>query len=71
MNTVSYRQYLILFLILFIACGNSKETETYRVLEVIDGDTVIIDHPKVERVRYLGINTPEKLTPDSPGEAGW
>ena len=68
MITASYRKYLILFLILFVCCGNSNDADNYRVLEVVDGDTVIIDHPKVERVRYLGINTPEKLTPDSPGE---
>jgi micrococcal nuclease len=68
MFTASYRQYLILVLILIVSCGNSKEPDTYRVLKVIDGDTVIIDHPKVERVRYLGIDTPETLKPDSPGD---
>jgi len=68
MFTASYRQYLILVLILIVSCGNSNEADTYRVLKVIDGDTVIIDHPKVERVRYLGIDTPETLKPDSPGD---
>jgi len=68
MFTASYRQYLILVLILIVSCGNSKEPDTYRVLKVIDGDTVIIDHPNVERVRYLGIDTPETLKPNSPGD---
>ncbi len=68
MNTVVYRKYLILFLIVLSGCVSSKEQDTYRVIDVIDGDTVIIDHPKAERVRYLGINTPEKLNPESPGD---
>ena len=68
MITVRYTQYLILFIILLISCTHSKDPETFRVLDVIDGDTIIIDHPKVERVRYLGINTPEKLNSDSPGD---
>ena len=68
MITVRYAQYLILCVILLISCTDSKDTETFRVLDVIDGDTIIIDHPKVERVRYLGINTPEKLNDDSPGD---
>jgi len=68
MNTVRYNSYLILILFVFVSCVSSNDTDTYRVLQVIDGDTVIIDHPKVDRVRYLGINTPEKLHPESPGD---
>ncbi len=68
MITARYKSYLILSLLIFISCVNSSEKETYTVLEVIDGDTVIIDHPKTERVRYLGINTPEKLHENSPGD---
>lgn len=44
--------------------GNSNE---YTVREVIDGDTVIIGGIDAD-VRYIGINTPEILTEDSPGE---
>jgi len=68
MITVYYRSLLIFFLFLVASCGYSKDPDKYRVLEVIDGDTISIDHPKVQRVRYLGINTPEKLYPNSPGD---
>lgn len=44
--------------------GNSDE---YAVREVIDGDTVTIDGFDTS-VRYLGIDTPEMLTEDSPGD---
>lgn len=68
MNRVAYRSYLILFVVLISSCIDSDGQEKYRVIDVIDGDTIIIDHPKTERVRYLGINTPEKLRADSPGD---
>jgi len=44
-------------------CGGS-----YRVERVIDGDTIEVKGLDA-RVRYLGIDTPEVLTPYSPGEA--
>ena len=61
-------KYLILFLILIFSCNSSEGKDSYLVLEVIDGDTVLVNHPKVERLRYLGIDAPEKLTIDSPGD---
>ena len=45
-----------------------SDSETVRVLEVVDGDTIIIDDGMKSRVRYLGIDTPELARPDSPGD---
>ena len=68
MKTATYAPLLILFLILIVSCEDVKNSDTYRVLDVIDGDTIVINHPKADRVRYLGINTPEMLNPESPGD---
>jgi micrococcal nuclease len=38
----------------------------YRVLFVIDGDTIVVDH--IGKVRYLGINTPELHHPSKGKE---
>ena len=46
----------------------SLETGEYHVIEVLDGDTVIIDDARGSSVRYLGIDTPEMPREDSPGE---
>ena len=35
------------------------ETDEYRVLEVLDGDTIIIDDGRETSVRYIGIDAPE------------
>lgn len=68
MKRVGCASYLIFFLFLVSSCSYSDSKETYRVSGVLDGDTVIIDHPKVKRLRYLGINAPETLTSYSPGD---
>lgn len=39
-----------------------------RVVEVIDGDTIIIDDGRESHVRYLGIDTPEIAIQGSPGD---
>ncbi|MEQ9619649.1 MAG: thermonuclease family protein [Deltaproteobacteria bacterium] len=41
---------------------------SFRVVEVVDGDTVIIDDEKNSRVRYLGLDSPEIAVQDSPGD---
>ncbi len=46
----------------------SPETREYRVVEVLDGDTVVIDDARGSSVRYLGIDTPEVPHEDAPGE---
>ena len=43
------------------------KTETARVVRVVDGDTLIIDRGQGhERLRYIGIDAPESVKPDTP-----
>ncbi|HEY3334357.1 MAG TPA: thermonuclease family protein [Candidatus Limnocylindrales bacterium] len=43
--------------------------ETARVVRVVDGDTLIIDRGQGrERLRYIGIDAPESVKPDTPVE---
>lgn len=47
----------------------SGATEVARVVRVVDGDTIVIDRGRGnERLRYIGIDTPESVKPDSPVE---
>ena len=54
--------------------GQSDETttaaraaESARVLRVIDGDTILVEiGGRQERVRYIGVDTPETVAPDRP-----
>src|SRR5688572_2877318 len=42
------------------------ETESARVVRVVDGDTIVIDRGYGdEKVRYIGIDTPETVAPGS------
>lgn len=68
---------IVYFVILVIIVGayyifekadRTPDSDEFTVIEVIDGDTVIIDDAKNSRVRYLGIDTPEILIQDSPGD---
>ncbi len=44
-------------------------TEVARVVRVVDGDTIVIDRGRGnERLRYIGIDTPESVKPDTPVE---
>lgn len=44
-------------------------TEEARVVRIVDGDTIIIDRGQGrERLRYIGINSPESIKPDTPVE---
>ena len=44
-------------------------TEEARVVRVVDGDTLVIDRGRGdERLRYIGVDTPESVKPDSPVE---
>ncbi|MBO8159597.1 thermonuclease family protein [Thermosyntropha sp.] len=56
---------IVLALILFLAgCGGEKGQELYEVLRVIDGDTIVIDYNgKEEKVRMIGVDTPETKHP--------
>ena len=45
------------------------EVERARVLDVIDGDTIAIDRGQGrEKVRYIGVDTPETVHPSKPVE---
>ena len=46
----------------------SPDLAEHNVLNVIDGDTVIIDDDKKSRIRYLGIDTPEIAYQGSLGD---
>jgi micrococcal nuclease len=55
--------------------GSSKPAtprgeRTAKVLRVVDGDTIIVRvlGGRVERVRYIGVDTPESVKPDAPVE---
>jgi micrococcal nuclease len=44
-------------------------TETARVVRVVDGDTIVVDRGLGdERLRYIGMDTPETVKPASPVE---
>jgi micrococcal nuclease len=45
------------------------QTEAGTVVRVVDGDTIIVRlRGRDERVRYIGMDTPESVKPDSPVE---
>ncbi|SHH24381.1 micrococcal nuclease [Thermosyntropha lipolytica DSM 11003] len=55
--------YLVVFFLLILA-GCVSRDNTYQVLRVVDGDTIIIDYNgKEERVRFIGVDTPETKHP--------
>jgi len=59
---------LLLLLLPLSACFNSPETAT--VTRVIDGDTIVIDTG--QKVRYIGIDTPEVYPQAEPyGKEAW
>lgn len=46
---------------------DAKTAEDFRVIRVVDGDTIIVAlNHKPETVRLLGINTPETVAPNRP-----
>lgn len=69
MLTISYRSLLILFLVLNLSCEFSENhDDKYGIKAVIDGDTVILDDDAKTYLRYIGINAPENLNNNSPGD---
>ncbi|HHT10124.1 MAG TPA: nuclease, partial [Candidatus Atribacteria bacterium] len=48
---------LIIFLLILLCLSPIVYSQTYQVSKVIDGDTIELDNG--ERVRYIGIDTPE------------
>lgn len=48
---------------------NSQNDGLYKIVRVVDGDTVIIEiNNKIEAVRLIGVNTPETVDPRRPVE---
>jgi endonuclease YncB( thermonuclease family) len=68
------RTYACLLAILLAACGRGGGAEalppgTARVTKVVDGDTIRVQlQGGEERVRLIGIDTPESVKPGSPVE---
>ena len=48
---------LLLFLIIFTVGKRVSKKSSYRVIKVIDGDTIVLDNGR--HLRYIGIDTPE------------
>ena len=49
--------------------GSRAEGETVRVVRVVDGDTIRVAlRSGEEAVRYIGVDTPESVKPDTPVE---
>jgi micrococcal nuclease len=47
--------------------GSSSSTRMARVLRVVDGDTILVAlGGRQERVRYIGVDTPETVKPNTP-----
>jgi micrococcal nuclease len=45
------------------------ETEQARVVRIVDGDTIVVDRGRGnEKLRYIGMDTPETVDPNSPVE---
>jgi len=64
MITRRFRPWYLVLLALCISCADSgkhKQTETVDVLDVVDGDTILLTDGR--EVRYMGVNTPERGQP--------
>jgi micrococcal nuclease len=50
--------------------ADTADALTVRVTEIVDGDTIHVELPSggEEKVRYIGIDTPETAKPDAPAE---
>lgn len=62
----------LVFLLGLYLIRDGRETppapDVFRVIDVIDGDTIRIDDGDDSLVRYIGIDTPEAAFQDSPGD---
>jgi micrococcal nuclease len=63
----------VLFLVLLLAAAASAWAETLegRVVRIVDGDTIHVQlADRIEKVRYIGVNTPEVHHPTRGEEPG-
>jgi micrococcal nuclease len=68
---------LAILIVVLVSGGDSNDepaeplpdTATVRVTDVVDGDTIEVAHEgETEDVRYIGVDTPESVKPDTPVE---
>ncbi len=54
----------------WVAGGRAAATFTARVVDVLDGDTIVVQYRdgSYDTVRLLGVDTPETVHPDKPVE---
>ena len=54
-------------LLLVAGCGSQPAAIDARVVRVVDGDTIVVKTDDgTERVRYIGVDTPESVKPNTP-----
>ena len=56
----------LLFLVIYLGCSPASQqgVQWRRVVRVVDGDTLLLD--RNERVRLIGVDTPETVDPRRP-----
>lgn len=65
---VRLRIFIVCCVLISCAVALSAQ-ETYRCIRVVDGDTIIVEiDGKKERVRLIGVDTPETVHPNKPVE---
>lgn len=61
---------LILIFVIFYVQQKPQEANTYTVVRVVDGDTFsVMMNGKAEKVRLIGVDTPESVKPNTPVQA--
>ena len=65
MNHSRHLKIIILLIALLVTLPASASAGQYKVIRVVDGDTIVVDYQgKHEKVRLLCVNTPESVHPD-------
>lgn len=59
----------LMALLLLLGCSSASVANEAIVKRVVDGDTIVVTyHGKEEKVRLIGVNTPETVDPRRPVE---
>jgi micrococcal nuclease len=67
MPKVAIAAIAVALLALAALAGGERSPEESRVVRVVDGDTVVVrTGSREERVRYIGVDTPESVKPGTP-----